>query len=87
VIRTKRAGGATTVSQSNPHAAGKPTSVPQRHHRLDELIWHLTECEPGAATAALRASTAAEPYDFDAAITAVAGALVRLRARVPATVA
>jgi hypothetical protein len=65
--------------RTTPPAAG---SAPHRNpHRLDELVWHLSGCHPAAARRALADVDA--PVDFDAAITAVAQALVTVRSRVP----
>jgi hypothetical protein len=58
------------------------------HHRLADLVWHITGCSPRAAAAAIEADPrSAQPQSFDEAIDVVAAALVRVRVRVPVSAA
>jgi hypothetical protein len=56
-----------------------PTAPPNAHHRLDELVWHLSGCNPAAARAALSDVVV---HDFADAVAVVARALVQVRPRV-----
>jgi hypothetical protein len=56
-------------------------------HRLADLVWHLSGCNPRAAEAAVAADPRQPPRSFDEAIDIVAAALVRVRRRVPVSAA
>ena len=50
-----------------------------RTPRLAELVLHLTDCAPGAAVAAVTASTRVEPQTADDALAIVARAVCSVR--------
>lgn len=58
--------------------------MPTSGHRLAELLQALTGCGPERAELALDDPVPDGPTDPDRALTSVAAALVRLRARQPA---
>jgi hypothetical protein len=58
-----------------------------RHHRLDELVSHLSGCHPTAARRALAASALDDHPDLESGIDAVADALVAVKASAPARAA
>ena len=53
-------------------------SVEHRHDRLAELVWHLTDCEPTEALAAVDRPADAQ-IDYEAALALVARGLWRVR--------
>ena len=64
---------------------GRPLYTPRP--RLEELVLHLSDCEPELAIDAVRSARGGAPRSLDDALQVVAAALVRLKPRVPVTAA